>query len=80
MAALVNHEKELRNLDTQCALLYRDADYENCVEVARSSYKLRASLLGVDHRDSILNLANLGASLGRAGYLKEAEQAFAKCW
>ncbi len=72
----MKHEQELRNLDTQCALLYRDADYEKCVEVARSSYKLRSSLLGVDHRDSILNLANLGASLGRAGYLKEAEQAF----
>ena len=76
MTLVENPEKELRDLDVKSSLLYRDTDYEKCVEVLRVSYKLRVSLLGSAHNDSVLNLANLGASLGRAGYLKEAEEAF----
>ena len=69
-------ESELRELDAQCSLLYRGADYEKCVEILRRSLKLRMGILGSEHKDFLVNLNNLGAALGRCGYLGEAEQAF----
>ena len=76
MAALVGLENELRALDNSCSILYRDGDYEKCVEVLRESLKLRRGALDPNNKDVLLNLNNLAAALGRAGYLVEAEEAF----
>lgn len=69
-------ENELRELDKQCSVLYRDRDYEKCIEILRRSLTLRMKVLGDKHKDFLVNLNNLGAALGRCGYLQEAEQAF----
>jgi len=67
---------EIARLDQDASRFYRKGEYSNSVEVLRHSYNLRSSFLGKTHVDSLTNLNNLAAALGRAGFKNEAEKAF----
>jgi hypothetical protein len=67
---------DIADLDQQASSHYRLGEYDECVDVLRRAYHLREKLLGAKHVDTLMNLNNLGAALGRLGLLEEAEQAF----
>lgn len=85
MASLVEESEEQRDrslnmdiadLDYRASVHYRSGEYGDCVDVLRKSYNLRVKILGAKHVDSLMNLNNLGAALGRLGLRDEAEHAF----
>lgn len=63
-------------LDQQAVAHYSRGHFGKCVEVLRVAYQLRKGILGKEHVDTLLNLNNLAAALGRHGMLQEAEEAF----
>ena len=70
----LNHD--IAELDQQASKMYRAGDYASAVDVLRRAYQMRAKILGAQHVDTLMNLNNLAAGLGRFGLLEEAEQAF----
>jgi Flp pilus assembly protein TadD len=67
---------KIASLDQQGCEHYKCGRFGECVEVLRVAYQLRRLLLGRFHIDTLLNLNNLAAALGRHGMLPEAEEAF----
>ena len=70
---------KIKALDEESLMAYRQGDYADAVRPLREALKLRREALAATHRDVLLNLANLGAALGRLGYLDEAKTAFEEC-
>ena len=71
--------EKIKALDEDSLIAYRQGDYAPAVTALREALKLRREVLAATHRDVLLNLANLGAALGRLGYLQEASTAFEDC-
>jgi tetratricopeptide (TPR) repeat protein len=74
-----NLVEQIKALDEVSLMAYRTGDYADAVRPLREALKLRREVLAATHRDVLLNLANLGAALGRLGYLEEAQTAFEEC-
>ncbi len=73
-ALSLNHD--IAELDQRASQLYRGGDYATAVDLLRRAYQMREKVLGAHHVDTLMNLNNLAAGLGRLGLLEEAEEAF----